>query len=122
MECRRCGLPILDFEDAYRYRLFGGPGRAADEEVTAEADGEHVACVEAGKQGQRIRIVCERGDFTWARALLVQPDGTEVPIRDIVRSCTVKIEEGQLNIATVVFEGVEVDISGYVDPASEPVH
>jgi hypothetical protein len=52
---------------------------------------------------------------------VIQPDGSSVPLRDIVRAVTIRVEDGEWNIATVVFEGVEFAVDGYLDPASEPI-
>lgn len=120
MDCLRCGLPVNDGDDAYRYRTF--KGTSEDSAEVAELTGaEHTACVQAKKTGQRLRIYAIGGDFTEVSVRLVQPDGSEIPLRDIVRAVTIRVEEGDLNVATVVFEGVEFDMTGYLDPASEPI-
>lgn len=121
MDCLRCGMPVLDDDDAYRYRAFKGTSEDSAEVGELAGGAEHTACVQARKTGQRLRIYAIGGDFTEVSVRLVQPDGSEIPLRDIVRAVTIRVEEGEMNVATVVFEGVEFDMTGYLDPASEPI-
>jgi hypothetical protein len=121
MDCYRCGLPVEDGQDAFRYRVFKGVGGPEDEEFAARGSAEHAACISAKKRGQRLRVEAHGGDFSEVSCRVVQPDGTSVPLRDIVRSVTIRVEDGEWNVATVVFEGVEFIVDGYLDPASAPI-
>lgn len=122
MDCWRCGLPVEDGQEALRHRTFKGIGGPADEELPERLLAEHMVCKEERRKGQRVKITAYDGDFTSTSVRLIQPDGTEIPFQDIVRAVTIRMEEGDLNTATVVFEGVECAVNGFADPASEPVH
>lgn len=120
MDCLLCGLPVNDTDDAYRYRAFKG-GASSNDEVADFGTAEHVACVGAGRKGQRIRIYANGPNFAYATVRVIQPDGSEISLDPCVRAVTIRVEDGELNVATVVFEGVEFDVNGYVAPESESI-
>lgn len=119
MNCDVCGNPIRDDEHAYRYLAVVGTVDATTPVETIPPSGEHVTCVDAKRKGQRVRIVADGPTFDWARVLIVQPDGSEVPIfPSIIRSLMVKVGERDWNVATVEFEGVEIDMYAHANESA----
>jgi len=63
--------------------------------------------------GPRIRVR-SNGVFSDATVHLVQEDGTEIPLMDIVTAVTVRVASNELSTATVTFECVELDVTGHL--------
>jgi hypothetical protein len=120
INCGACDQPVLDDEDAYRGSAVKGTSTYATR-VDSQDWATHTRCTRIGGQ-QKIHIWAIGPDFSQVCARIVQPDGTEVNISSIIRSCTIKIEEGGLNTALVEFEGVEFDVLGYTAEDAAPVH
>jgi hypothetical protein len=117
--CRLCAEPIAVEEDAYVYQvrkvLTSGEQQPVEH---CTDDWEHVVCVERGVAGQRLRIT-SRGDFATTTAKIIDADGRETPISDVIESMTWTVRSGQLDRAVVTFDRVEVDLQGETDGSDE---
>lgn len=60
-----------------------------------------------------------RANFSHAQVRIIQPDGTEIPISNIITACTIRIVDNRMNAAVITFEGVELEVIGQ---ATNPVY
>lgn len=93
IDCQLCGKPISDGAEALR-------------------QSSRYVTVGSQDDGQHIRIVSTGTDFSTVCALLIQPDGTEIPITDTIKSMTLTANDQEFNSATITFERVEWDVVG----------
>lgn len=67
------------------------------------------------EKGQRIRIDCPDGIAHSTAVYVIQPDGTEIPITDVLVSVTWKVRSDEAATASLECEFVEVNALGVVD-------
>lgn len=67
---------------------------------------------------QKLRIVCKDGTAPGTTVHVVQADGSEVPITDMITEVSINIQADKLAVAIVRFDLVEVDVVGNEDTSA----
>lgn len=118
MCCWSCSRELREGDEVVRHATRRLTLGAEDERKAHDRQPDEYACLDCfygRSKGQRLRIVAIGDDFSQVSARIVQPDGTEIPIDDMIRSLTWTVTDGDYNTATVTFERVHADLSVTMD-------